>query len=53
MMILKTQDLTKTYGQHIAVNHVNLEIEKGSFTAILGPNGAGKSSTIQMLIGLS
>ncbi|EMB62561.1 ABC transporter ATP-binding protein [Streptococcus mutans] len=51
-MILKTQDLTKTYGQHIAVNHVNLEIEKGSFTAILGPNGAGKSSTIQMLIGL-
>ncbi|HHF7019829.1 TPA: ABC transporter ATP-binding protein [Streptococcus mutans] len=52
-MILKTQDLTKTYGQHIAVNHVNLEIEKGSFTAILGPNGAGKSSTIQMLIGLS
>ena len=52
MMILKTQDLTKTYGQHIAVNHVNLEIEKGSFTAILGPNGAGKSSTIQMLIGL-
>lgn len=52
MMILKTQDLTKTYSQHIAVNHVNLEIEKGSFTAILGPNGAGKSSTIQMLIGL-
>ena len=52
MMILITQDLTKTYGQHIAVNHVNLEIEKGSFTAILGPNGAGKSSTIQMLIGL-
>ncbi|HHF7063856.1 TPA: ABC transporter ATP-binding protein [Streptococcus mutans] len=51
-MILKTQDLTKTYSQHIAVNHVNLEIEKGSFTAILGPNGAGKSSTIQMLIGL-
>ncbi|EMC02883.1 ABC transporter ATP-binding protein [Streptococcus mutans] len=51
-MILKTQDLTKTYDQRIAVNHVNLEIEKGSFTAILGPNGAGKSSTIQMLIGL-
>ncbi|BAQ24938.1 ABC transporter ATP-binding protein [Streptococcus troglodytae] len=52
MMILKTQGLTKTYGQHIAVNHINLEIAKGSFTAILGPNGAGKSSTIQMLIGL-
>ena len=31
MMILKTQDLTKTYGQHIAVNHVNLEIEKRKF----------------------
>ncbi|EHJ53351.1 ABC transporter ATP-binding protein [Streptococcus macacae] len=52
-MILKTQSLIKTYGSHIAVNNINLEIEKGSFTAILGPNGAGKSSTIQMLIGLS
>ena len=52
MMILKTQDLTKTYDQRIAVNHADLEIRKGSFTAILGPNGAGKSSIIQMLIGL-
>ena len=52
-MILKTQGLVKTYGQHVAVNNLNITIEKGSFTAVLGPNGAGKSSTIQMLIGLS
>lgn len=52
-MLVKTQGLVKTYGKHIAVNNLNVTIEKGSFTAILGPNGAGKSSTIQMLIGLS
>ncbi|MGT2949424.1 ABC transporter ATP-binding protein [Streptococcus devriesei] len=52
-MLVKTQGLVKTYGKHIAVNNLNVSIEKGSFTAILGPNGAGKSSTIQMLIGLS
>lgn len=52
-MLLTTQNLVKTYGKHIAVNNLNVDIKKGSFTAILGPNGAGKSSTIQMLIGLS
>ena len=36
----------------MAVNDLNIQIERGSFTAILGPNGAGKSTTIQMLIGL-
>ncbi|WP_143463086.1 ABC transporter ATP-binding protein [Levilactobacillus enshiensis] len=52
-MLLETQHLTKTFGDHVAVNDVNLQIEKGSFTALLGPNGAGKSTTMNMLIGLS
>ena len=51
-MILQAKDLTKNYGDHIAVRNINLEFKKGSFNAILGPNGAGKSTTISMLIGL-
>ena len=51
-MILQAKDLTKSYGEHVAVRNINLEFKKGSFNAILGPNGAGKSTTISMLIGL-
>ncbi|QCZ58398.1 ABC transporter ATP-binding protein [Streptococcus sp. 1643] len=51
-MILQAKDITKKYGDHIAVRNINLEFKKGSFNAILGPNGAGKSTTISMLIGL-
>lgn len=51
-MLLEAQHLTKTFGDHVAVNAVDLQIEKGSFTALLGPNGAGKSTTMNMLIGL-
>ena len=51
-MILQAKHLTKRYGNHMAVDDIQLEFEKGSFNAILGPNGAGKSTTISMLIGL-
>ena len=51
-MLVQVKNLSKAYGDKVAVNGLNLEIEAGSFTAILGPNGAGKSTTIQMLIGL-
>lgn len=50
-MLLTAQNLTKAYGSHVAVNGLNLEITRGSFTAILGPNGAGKSTTMGMLTG--
>ena len=51
-IILQAKHLTKWYGDHMAVDDIQLEFEKGSFNAILGPNGAGKSTTISMLIGL-
>lgn len=51
-MLVETKNLSKIYGEKVAVNGLNIQIERGSFTAILGPNGAGKSTTIQMLIGL-
>lgn len=51
-MILQAKNISKRYGNHLAVDHIHLQFEKGSFNAILGPNGAGKSTTISMLIGL-
>ena len=51
-MLVQVKNLTKVYGDKVAVNKLDIQIERGSFTAILGPNGAGKSTTIQMLIGL-
>lgn len=51
-MILQAKNISKRYGNHLAVDHIHLKFEKGTFNAILGPNGAGKSTTISMLIGL-
>ena len=51
-MILPAKNISKRYGNHLAVDHIHLQFEKGTFNAILGPNGAGKSTTISMLIGL-
>lgn len=51
--IIRTGDLTKTYGTKTAVNHLNLEIRKGEIFGLLGPNGAGKTTTILMLLGLT
>ncbi|WP_203650027.1 ABC transporter ATP-binding protein [Secundilactobacillus yichangensis] len=50
-MLLTTRSLTKAYGSQVAVNGLDLDIERGSFTAILGPNGAGKSTTMGLLTG--
>jgi ABC-2 type transport system ATP-binding protein len=41
--------LTYRFGEHVAVNHVDLEIEPGETFGLLGPNGAGKTTTIRML----
>ena len=50
--MIKTLNLTKTFGKFTAVSQLNLEIEKGELFGFLGPNGAGKTTTIKMLIGL-
>ena len=46
------RDLVRIFGQKVAVNHLNLSVERGEFYGFLGPNGAGKSTTIKMLTGL-
>ena len=52
-MVIETRDLTKVYGQQVAVNHLNLVIQQGEIFGFLGPNGAGKTTTLLMLLGLS
>ncbi|WP_278930885.1 ABC transporter ATP-binding protein [Limosilactobacillus oris] len=51
-MLITTQNLTKKYGNKIAVNQLDLAIPQGALVAYLGTNGAGKSTTINMLVGL-
>lgn len=47
-----TRDLTRVFGQKVAVNHLNLAVQTGEFFGFLGPNGAGKSTSIKMMTGL-
>ena len=49
---IQTESLTRTFGQFVAVNNVDLAVAPGQFFGFLGPNGAGKSTTIKMLTGL-
>ena len=48
-LAIKTKGLTKQFGETLAVDKLDLEIETGQFYGLLGPNGAGKSTTIHML----
>jgi ABC-2 type transport system ATP-binding protein len=50
---IETKDLTKYYGDFLAVDHVGFEVKRGEIFGFLGPNGAGKTTTIRMLTGAS
>ena len=49
---LKTKALSKAYGSRLAVDRLDLEVERGELFGFLGPNGAGKTTTIRMALGL-
>lgn len=49
---VQTFSLVKQFGAFVAVDHIDLQVNRGSFFGFLGPNGAGKSTTIKMLTGL-
>jgi ABC-2 type transport system ATP-binding protein len=51
-VVLRTEGLTKRYGDLIAVNDLSLEIREGEVFGFLGPNGAGKTTSINMMCGL-
>jgi ABC-2 type transport system ATP-binding protein len=49
---IEVRDLTKTYGNTLAVDHLSFDVHAGRVTGFLGPNGAGKSTTLRMILGL-
>jgi ABC-2 type transport system ATP-binding protein len=52
-MAIEVKDLTKCYGEILAVDHISFDVKEGEIFGFLGPNGAGKTTTIRMLTGLS
>jgi ABC-2 type transport system ATP-binding protein len=50
--MLKTEGLTKRFGDNLAVKDLSLQVERGEVFAFLGPNGAGKTTTVRMLAAL-
>ncbi len=46
------QDVTKSFGQVLAVNQLNLQVAQGEFLVLLGPSGCGKTTSLRMLAGL-
>lgn len=51
--LLSTNGLTKQFGSHKAVNHVNLHVKKGAIYGFIGRNGAGKTTCLRMISGLA
>ncbi|WP_221392738.1 ABC transporter ATP-binding protein [Dyadobacter sp. NIV53] len=49
--MLEAKNLSKTYGNHIALHNLNLTIKEGEIFALLGQNGAGKTTTINLFLG--
>lgn len=51
--MLKIENLTKKYGDKVAVNNLSLEINKGEIYGFIGHNGAGKTTTLKCVVGIS
>jgi ABC-2 type transport system ATP-binding protein len=49
---IRARDLTKRFDKVLAVDHISLEVARGTIVALLGGNGAGKTTTLSMLLGL-
>ncbi len=49
--MIQVKNLTKRYGQHLAVDQLNFTVDKGEILGFLGPNGAGKSTTMNIITG--
>jgi len=52
MSTIKASGLTRKFGDNIAVNGLNLEIEEGEIFGLVGPDGAGKTTTMRLLTGI-
>src|SRR5512139_3811031 len=50
--VILVENLTRRFGDFVAVDHINFQVEAGEIVGYLGPNGSGKTTTIRMLLGL-
>ena len=50
--VISVENLTRRFGDFVAVDHINFEVSAGEVVGYLGPNGSGKTTTIRMLLGL-
>jgi ABC-2 type transport system ATP-binding protein len=50
--VIRVENLTRRFGDFVAVDHVNFDVSAGEVVGYLGPNGSGKTTTIRMLLGL-
>jgi ABC-2 type transport system ATP-binding protein len=50
--VIQVENLTRRFGDFVAVDHINFEVQAGEIIGYLGPNGSGKTTTIRMLLGL-
>lgn len=50
--MIEVNDVTRRYGEKIAVDHLSFKVKPGIVTGFLGPNGAGKTTTMRMILGL-
>src|SRR5262245_10701232 len=51
--VVETRELTKKYGDTVALDRLTLRVERGQILGFVGPNGAGKTTTIKILVGLA
>jgi ABC-type multidrug transport system ATPase subunit len=50
--VIHVENLTRRFGDFVAVDHISFEVNEGEVVGYLGPNGSGKTTTIRMLLGL-
>ena len=50
-VMIEVNNLTKFYGEHLAVDDISFEVKKGEVVGFLGPNGSGKTTTMRILTG--
>ncbi len=51
--LIEARGLTKTYGKHTALDHVDFTVQSGRIVGLIGPNGAGKTSALRAILGLA